>query len=192
MPRGRKRDEDARQRVLDAAFELVGSAAPGQVSINAIAAEADVAKQTIYRWWPSRTAVILDALVVGTMRATPFPETDDIRADFESHLRTVIRLFNSPTGRIVREMLAEAQTDPAISEEFRDRFWQPRRELSRARLERGIELGLIRADLDHEIVLDAIYGPLWTRLVIGHLPMRPAHAAAITSAMWPGIAATGR
>lgn len=187
MPRGRTRDEDARQRVLDAAFGLVGTSAPGGVSINDIAAAAEVAKQTIYRWWPSRTAVILDALVVGTMKATPFRESDDIRADFEAHLRTVIRLFNSPTGQIVREMLAEAQTDAAIADEFRERFWQPRRDLSHARLERGIELGQIRDDLDHEIVLDAIYGPLWTRLVIGHLPLSSAHASKITAAIWPGI-----
>ena len=176
--------------MLDAAFQLVGDEAPGQVSINDIAKEAGVAKQTIYRWWPSRTAVILDALVVGTMKATPFPETDDIRADFEAHLRTVIRLFNSPTGQIVREMLAEAQTDTAIASEFRDRFWQPRRELSQQRLSRGIELGLVRADLDSEIVLDAIYGPLWTRLVIGHLPLNSSHAAKITAAVWPGISST--
>lgn len=190
MPRGRSRDEDARQRVLDAAFELVGANDPGQVSINDIAATAEVAKQTIYRWWPSRTAVILDALVVGTMKATPFRETDDIRADFEAHLRTVIRLFNSPTGRIVREMLAEAQADTTIADEFRERFWQPRRDLSANRLTRGIELGQIRGDIDHEIVLDAIYGPLWTRLMIGHLPLSSVHAAKITSAIWPGITAT--
>ena len=166
----------------------MGSSDPGDVTINDIAAEAAVAKQTIYRWWPSRTAVILDALVVGTMKATPFPETDDIRADFEAHLRTVIKLFNSPTGQIVRETLAEAQTDPAIADEFRDRFWRPRRELSHDRLLRGIELGQLRDDLEHEIVLDAIYGPLWTRLMIGHLPLKPADAARITDAFWPGIA----
>ena len=188
MPRGRTRDQDARQRVLSAAFELVGANPPGEISINAIAAAADVAKQTIYRWWPSRTAVILDALVDGTMQATPFHESGDIRADFEAHLRTVIRLFNSPTGRIVREMLAEAQTDKAIASEFHERFWEPRRDLSRARLERGIELGQIRADIDREIVLDTIYGPLWTRLMVRHQKLTSAHAKQITETVWPGIA----
>ena len=189
MPRGRTRDEGARERVLDAAFRLVGSTAPGQVGINDIAAEANVAKQTIYRWWPSRTAVVLDALVAGTMKATPFPETDDVRADFEAHLRTVIRLFNSPTGRIIRETLAEAQTDADIAAEFRERFWAPRRDLSLTRLERGVALGQLRSDLDAEIVLDAVYGPLWTRLLIGHLPLTSADARRITAAIWPGIAA---
>lgn len=187
MPRGRQRDEDARERVLQTAFELVGRENPGTVTINDIASGAEVAKQTIYRWWPSRTAVVLDALVAGTMQATPFPETDDIAADFERHLKGVIKLFNSPTGAIIRELLADAQTDEAIATEFRDRFWAPRRQLSHDRLTRGIELGHIRADLDHEIVLDAIYGPLWTRLLIGHLEMRSSDATRIVSALWPGI-----
>ncbi|MEM1334112.1 MAG: TetR/AcrR family transcriptional regulator [Actinomycetota bacterium] len=189
MARGRTRDEDAAQRVLEAAFDLVASHPPGDVGINDIAAAANVAKQTIYRWWPSRTAVILDALVVGTMKATPFPATDRTRADFEAHLRGVIRLFTSPTGRIVRELLAEAQTDAAIADEFRQRFWAPRRELSRARLLRGVELGQIRADVDHEMVLEAMYGPLWTRLLIGHLQLGPRDATRITATVWPGIEA---
>jgi len=187
MPRGRQRDEDARQRILQAAFELVGSENPGTVTINDIAAGADVAKQTIYRWWPSRTAVVLDALVTGTMQATPFPETADLQNDFQRHLKGVIKLFNSPTGSLIRELLAEAQTDDLIAAEFRERFWAPRRQLSHDRLKRGIALGQIREDLDHEIVLDAIYGPLWTRLLIGHLAMAPSDAGRIVNAIWPGI-----
>ena len=188
MSRGRPRDDAARLRVLDAAFHLVGRHGPGEVSINEIAAEAGVAKQTIYRWWPSRTAVVMDAFVRGTMQATPFSESDDIRGDFERHLKAVIKLFNGPSGGIVRELLADAQTDDDIAQAFRDRFWAPRRDLSKARLERGIELGTIRADINHEIVLDAIYGPLWIRLLIGHLPMRPVNAAEIVASIWPGIA----
>ncbi|MEO1064662.1 MAG: TetR/AcrR family transcriptional regulator [Actinomycetota bacterium] len=189
MPRGRKRDEDARQRILDAAFELVGANEPGSVAINDIAEAAGVAKQTIYRWWPSRTAVILDALVDGTMKATPFRETDDLRSDFDAHLRTVIRLFNSPTGGLIRELLAESQSDDGIAAEFRERFWGPRRELSRARLERGIEHGWIRPDVDAEVALDVVYGALWLRLMVRHAPMRPADATAILDAVWPGIEA---
>ena len=191
MPRGRTRDEEAQARILDAAFELVGRDG-GDVTINAIAKNAKVAKQTIYRWWPSKTAVVLDALVQGTMRATPFTETNDIKSDFEKHLRTVIKLFNSPTGRVICELLAQGQSDNDIANEFRERFWQPRRDLSLDRLTRGIELGEIRPDIDHEVVLDAIYGPLWVRLFIGHLPMKTADAKRIVDAMWPGIATTNK
>ncbi|MEM9133952.1 MAG: TetR/AcrR family transcriptional regulator [Actinomycetota bacterium] len=189
MPRGRTRDDNARLRILDAAFELVGGDGPGAVTINSIAAEAGVAKQTIYRWWPSRTAVVLDALVHGTMRATPFRRSDDIRGDFERHLAAVIKLFNSPTGAVIRELVADAQSDEDIADEFRARFWGPRRDLSAARLRAGQEQGTIRSDLDVELVLDTVYGPLWLRLLIGHLPMRRTDAARIVDAVWPGIGA---
>ncbi len=189
MPRGRTRDQDARQRVLDAAFDLVGSEEYRKVTINDIAASANVAKQTIYRWWPSRTAVVLDALVVGSMKATPFGESGDTRADFRAHLRGVIRVFNSPTGALIRELIAESQSDPAIAEEFRRRFWRPRRELSLAHLHRGIDVGHVRPDIEPEMVLDAIYGPLWLRLTIGHLPLRLKDADDILDAIWPGVAA---
>lgn len=190
MPRGRTRDEGARRRVLDAAFELVGSADGSRVTINAIAERAGVAKQTIYRWWPTRTAVVLDALVDGTMRATRFAETEDVRRDFERHIASVIALFTSPTGRVIRELLGESQSDPSVAADFRERFWGPRRALSLANLDRAIDLGHVRADIDREIVLDALYGVLWTRLTVGHLAMRPRDARAIVDTVWPAIEAT--
>lgn len=190
MTRGRPRDEAARERVLAAAFSLAGDSSTGRVGVNDIAASANVAKQTIYRWWPSRTAVLLDALVTGTMRATVFPETRNVRRDFETHVGSVITLFASPTGSVIRELLSNSLAEPAIAAEFRDRFWQPRRELSRARLERGIRLRQVRADVDPERVLDAIYSPVWTRLIVGHAPLEPADAKRIVAAVWDGIATT--
>jgi len=189
MPRGRTRDDDARTRVLQAAFDLAGDGDARGVTINQIAERAEVGKQTIYRWWPSKTAVILDALVESTMAATPFPDTGDTRDDFAAHLRAVIELFESPSGDVIRTLLGDAQTDPALAEEFRQRFWQPRRDLSFRRLERGITLGRVRSDLEIEVVLDTIYGPLWLRLLIGHLPMTGSDADEIMAAVWPGIAA---
>ncbi len=189
MARGRVRDDAARVRVLEAAFELVGAEGLTSVGIDAIAAEAGVAKQTIYRWWPSKTAVILDALVVGTMKETPFPDSGDLRADIERHLRAVIALFRSPTGNLIRSLLASAQNDEAIAEEFRRRFWRPRRDLSRARLDAAIARGEVRPDIAVETVLDALYGPVWLRLMIGHRPLRPRDAADVVDAVWDGIAA---
>ena len=190
MPRGRPRDDDARQRTLDAAIELVGRDGPGAVTINQIADAAEVSKQTIYRWWPSRTAVVLDALVEDTMRATPFPDTDDPAEDFRVHLRAVAKLFTSPSGAVIRALLADAQSDPTMAKEFRRRFWAPRRELSLARLRRAEADGQIRGGLDLELVLDAVYGPMWIRLFIGHLPLSAADADDLVDAIWGGIAIT--
>ncbi len=186
MARGRKRDDDARVRVLDAVMSLVGTSAE-TVTINEIASAAGVAKQTIYRWWPTRSAVILDALVDATIKATPFPTTSDVRSDFAAHLRSVIRLFNSPTGSVIRELVGQGQADAAAAEEFRVRFWEPRRAVSRAHLTRGIDAGSIRPDIDREVVLDTLYGPLWSALLIGHRALRTSDADRIMRIVWSGV-----
>jgi AcrR family transcriptional regulator len=191
MGRGRTRDEDARRRILDAAFRLVAEEGPARVRIDAIAEAAGVGKQTIYRWWPTRTAVVMDALVQQTMAETPFPDTGDTRADLRAHMQAVIRLFRSPTGAVIREVVAEAQADSSVAEEFRARFWQPRRDLSTACLKAGIARGEVREDLPVETALDAIYGVLWVRLLIGHRKLDRRVLDQILDLAWRGMAASG-
>jgi AcrR family transcriptional regulator len=188
MGRGRTRDEDARDRILAAAFRLVGEEGPAKVRIDAIAEAAGVGKQTIYRWWPTKTAVVMEALVTQTMAETPFPDTGDTRTDLRGHLLSVVRVFRSPTGCVIRELVAEGQGDPAVAEEFRARFWQPRRELSTACLRRGIARGEVRKDVPLETALDAIYGVLWVRLLIGHRALDRRVVDQILDVTWPGIA----
>ncbi len=189
MPRGRTRDEAAHRRILEATYELIGSGDASHAKVDDIAKAAGVAKQTIYRWWPSRTAVIFDALLDGTVQATPLAHTDDPRADFTTHLQGVIRVFNSPTGQLIREMLAASAHDPQTAEEFRQRFWAPRRSRSTARLQAAIEAGQVRGDIDVELTLDALYGPLWLRLTVGHVASTRRHAAALVDTVFDGIAA---
>jgi AcrR family transcriptional regulator len=187
MARGRTRDDDARKRILDAAFELLGRQGAGQVRIDDIAAAAGVGKQTIYRWWPSKHAVVVDALLHRSTTETPFGDSGDARRDLRGHMRSVVRLFTSPTGALIREVVAEAQRDPAIANDFVDRFWQPRRELSTAFIHRAVERGEVRADVEVEAVLDAVYSPLWARLLIGYRPVDNQLVDDTLDIVWPGI-----
>jgi AcrR family transcriptional regulator len=189
VPRGRTRDNDAHQRILDATIALVGADGAGNVCINDIAAAAGVGKQTIYRWWPSKHAVVIEALVVRSIHDTPFRDSGDARRDLRDHLRGVVKIFNSPTGALIRELVAEAQTDRTVAEEFRERFWQPRRDLSIAFLRRAIERGQVRPDLDVEATLDAIYSPLWARLLIRHQPINNQLVDHVLDVVWPGLSA---
>ena len=191
MPPGRKRDDEAAQRILDATFRLISERGTGQVPIDEIAAAASVGKQTIYRWWPSKTVVVLDALVAATLEATPFPDTADARADLRTHLQAVARLFSSPTGALICELVAEAQAEPAVADELRRRFWAPRRALSRARLTRAVEEGQVRADLPVEAALDALYGPLWLALLVGHRRPSRRYVDEVLESVWPGWVADG-
>jgi AcrR family transcriptional regulator len=189
MAVGRPRDAAAERRILDATFRLIGERGCGQVRINDIAGAAGVGKQTIYRWWPTRSAVVLDALLMASLADTPFPLTNSARSDFRTHLRSVARLFSSPSGALIREMVAESQAEPAVADDFRERFWAPRRELSLARLERGIAEGQVRPDVPREPALDALYGPLWIGLLISHRALDARYADEVLDAVWAGVEA---
>ena len=188
-PLASRRSETSRLAILDAALALCREQGYAKVTIEAIAARAGVGKQTIYRWWPTRSAVVLDALLAATLVDTPFPLTDSARGDFRTHLRSVARLFASPSGALIREMVAESQADPAVADDFRTRFWAPRRELSLARLERGIAEGQVRRDIPREPALDALYGPLWIGLLVSHRALDARYADEVLDAVWAGVEA---
>jgi AcrR family transcriptional regulator len=184
---GPKRDLAARQRVLDATRSLICEHGPHQVSINEIAAAANVGKQTIYRWWPSKSAVVIDALEQMFETSSPSPETDSAYHDVRIQMRRVAASFASPTGAIIRELVADSQGDSTIAAEFRIRFFDERRSRARIVIERGIERGELSDELDVETVVDMLYAPLWLRLLIGHQPLTQRAVDRILDHAWPAL-----
>lgn len=186
--RGPKRDLDAEQRILTATSELIRSRGPNRVAINDIAAAANVGKQTIYRWWPSKHAVVVDALAQAFEAENPFPDSGSTRADLRTQMRRVAASFSSPTGSIIRELVAAGQGDPQIATAFRQRFFEARRTRAKAAIERGVARGELRKGLPIEAVIDVLYGPLWLRMLIGHQPLSRAAVDEILDLAWPSIA----
>jgi AcrR family transcriptional regulator len=182
----RTRDEAARRRVLDSARDLVRELGPHAVTVREIAAAAGVGKQTIYRWWPSKPAVIMDALIELTDPEPADPPGSAYEA-IRVQMHRVARMFGSRNGELIRELVAEAQGDPALAAEFRDRFFAHRRARGAATIAEGIADGELRPDLDVEDALDLLYGPLWLRLLVGHRPANQAAADRLLALAWPGL-----
>ena len=182
---GRKRDPDAQRRILDATRDLIAARGSSQVTINEIATEANVGKQTIYRWWPSKPALVLDALEREIKSANPAPSSGSTYHDLQTQMRRVAAMFISPTGAIIRELVAESLGDDNIAEQFRQRFFAERLKRGMPTLEVGVATGELRPDLDLEIVSEMLYGPLWLRLIIGHQNPTPAVADRILDQAWP-------
>jgi AcrR family transcriptional regulator len=183
----RTRDESARRRVLDNARDLVCELGPRAVTVDGIAAAAGVGKQTIYRWWPSKSAVILDALIELT-DPEPADTPDSTREVIRLQMRRVARLFASRQGQLIKELVADAQSDLALAEDCRRRFFAHRRARGAATISEGIAAGELRSDLNIDDALDVLYGPLWLRLLIGHRPTSPAAVDHLLDLAWPGIA----
>ena len=173
VQRGRPRSEAAHRSILQAAAELLLTHGLAAVSMDAVAERAGVSKATIYRWWPTKETLALDALYSEWAKAAPSPrDTGTLRGDLLSLLRPWARLASSrPYGRVVAALVTEAQTDPVFAQEYQQRVVAPRRDQARAVFQRAMERGEIPADTKLDVALDLIYGPLYHRLLHGHAPL---------------------
>jgi AcrR family transcriptional regulator len=171
--RGRPRSEKARQAILGAAAELLLARGLAAVSMDAVAEQAGVSKATIYRWWPTKESLALDALYTEWAAARPSPrDTGSLRGDLLSLLRPWARVASSrPYGRVIAALLTEAQTDPVFAAEYRQRVVEPRRDQARAIFRRAADRGEITAGIKVEVALDLLYGALYHRLLHGHGPL---------------------
>jgi len=188
--RGRPRSERAREAVLAAAAELLLTRGLGAVSMDAVAEQAGVSKATIYRWWPTKETLALDALHHEWAVVRPAEGTGSLRADLLALLRPWVRLVaKRPYGRVVAALITEAQTDPSFADLYRERFVEPRRAQARPILLRAIERDELPATTDLELALDLLYGPLYHRLLHGHAPLNERFLRTLVDAVVAGLAA---
>ena len=184
--RGRPRDEDARARILQASLEALEDLGYPGVTCDAIAERAGSSKATIYRWWPHKEAVMLEALRESVAQELPFPDSGSLREDIRIQLHNFVKLLSGPRGRVFKGLIAAAQSDAKVAEAFRSIWVLPRREFARHGLARY--QGELKPGLDLGMVLDSLYGPLYYRLLIGHEPLTTEFADQITNLVWAGIA----
>ena len=186
--RGRPRSEHAHNAILEAAAELLLEHGLSAVSMDAVAARAGVSKATIYRWWPTKEALALEALYHEWAGVPPARDTGSLRGDLLSLLRPWARLASQrPYGRAIAALVAEAQTDPTFALQYRARFVNPRREQGRAILRRAIDRGDIGADTKIEVALDLLYGPIYHRLLHGHAPLNDRFVRDVVDTALTGI-----
>lgn len=190
--RGRPRNLQLRQAVLDAARELLSQVGPSGVTMEAVAAKAGVGKPTVYRWWPNRHAVTMDALMASPAQEKKKPSraaTSALHA-LSQQLDTVVRTLSSTMGRNITTIIAAADPDTELSKAFRNHFILSRRDEGRMLLQQAAEAGEIRPDADLEIVLDQIYGPLFFRLLMGHAPLDAGFVEGLIGSLLVGLGAS--
>ncbi|MFG1795648.1 TetR/AcrR family transcriptional regulator [Nocardia sp. NPDC049149] len=169
-PSAVRRSERARAAILAAAAELIRELPYGKLGVEAIAARAGVGKQTIYRWWPSKGAVVFDAML--EMDSGPdglvLPDTGDIAADLRGLLRGSVAALTDPAFEpFLRAMYIEIQQDPELNAAYRERLLLPQRVAVAERLAAGVRAGELRGDLDVELAIDLLLGPIQFRWSLG-------------------------
>jgi AcrR family transcriptional regulator len=169
-PNPLRRNEASRRAILDAALHLCTELGYRRLTIEAIAARAGVSKKTIYRWWPSKGAVMLEAVDDVATAVAEHPNTGDLAADLCSQLTAVIGLLTPTKTSAVVGLIAEALQDEELGRDVRERLIRPRIDEFKERLRHAQRDGQFPADADLDVALDLIYGPLYHRLVY-HLGM---------------------
>jgi len=163
---GRKRSDAARRAILDATFRLLEQEGFDRLSIEGVASLAGVGKTTIYRWWPGKGVLAVEAFLDAVAPAIAFPSTASARADLLSQMRLLAEIYRGPTGRFVREMIGAGQSDPDMREAFIEGFLAPRREAAREVFRRGQANGEFRPGLDPDVAIDSVYGAIYYRLLV--------------------------
>jgi AcrR family transcriptional regulator len=186
---GRPRSEKSQRAILAAAGALLRERPLSEISMDAVAERAGASKATIYRWWPSKELLALDAMF--SEWATPLPDDID-KGTLRDDLRALIlpwvrRLRSAPFGRVVAALTVELHSDPAFLEAYHTRFLEPRRAPGRAAFERAAERGEIPADTDIDLALDMLYGPIYHRLLNLHAPLDERIAGAVVDSVLAAV-----
>jgi AcrR family transcriptional regulator len=186
--RGRPRSEQSRAAVVRATSELMREVGLRAMTTEDIAARSGASKATIYKWWPNKYAVAVEAFLSEMAVESADPDTGSAREDFRLALRGMVHFYTGENGRAYAQLVGEAQFDPKIGAELRDHLVGSRRELVRAIWDRGVARGELREDVDPEVAIDLIFGPAMYRLVAGHAPLDDTAAEAVVDAAIRGLA----
>ncbi|MFH8387695.1 TetR/AcrR family transcriptional regulator [Kitasatospora sp. NPDC018058] len=186
--RGRRPADEVRRDILAAAGTLLLDEGMASFTIERVAATAGVSKMSIYKWWPSKGALALDGYFTAVQNTLAFPDTGDIEADLLNQLRAFVHLtVETPAGRIVAELVGQAQTDPDLAAAFREHYSGPRRRLAVEVLERAQRRGQLRSDVDPRIVVDQLWGACYHRLLIPDEPVTEEFTAGLVTNLMRGL-----
>ena len=164
---GRPRSPALRKKILRASLTLLQKHDLSKVSVEAIAARAKVAKTTIYRWWPNKSAVIMEAFLETVATGIRYPKTKDALDDIFQQMKGLARSYQCPPGSFFLHLIAQAQFDQELAEEL-SKYISARRADARTALRRAVNKGLLRSDIDLEVTLDQLYAPIFYRLLAGY------------------------
>ncbi|MFG1939244.1 TetR/AcrR family transcriptional regulator [Micromonospora tulbaghiae] len=195
-PQPARRNEQSRRAILAAALELLTETGYPAPTVEAIAARAGVGKQTIYRWWRGKGAVILDALADDMPEAIALPDTGDLRADLRQVLRATVAEFADPRlSATTRAITIETLADEDLGGQARDRLLRPQLNAVRVRLEAAREAGQVRSDAALDQVVELLFGPLYHRWLLRNGPLTDDYADGIVdlvvAAVTPSTSTSG-
>src|ERR1043165_7178487 len=157
--------------IMDAVYTLLQQKSVRDLTMEEVAKRAKVGKPTLYKWWPTKAALVLAMLCERMAVKLDTPTHLRSNASLRFRVRRLIDAFNGPFGKIVAGVIAEGQSEPAVLQEFFDRWVTPRRSATIADLQRGKDAGELPSETEPELVNDAIFGAIYYRLLLRSGPL---------------------
>jgi AcrR family transcriptional regulator len=183
---GRPPSQLARQAILDTAYRILMDEGLGRMTIERVASVAGVGKPTIYRSWNNAQELAMAAFMARP-ESEPAKYRGSARSAIKAHLRSVITTFASHRGRQITLTMASADPESELAKAFRHQIILKSRELGRALIQQGILDGKIKATTHLETILDMLYGPVFFRLLAGHLALTEDFANQLVDTIFDGI-----
>ncbi|WP_041598182.1 TetR/AcrR family transcriptional regulator [Granulicella tundricola] len=174
------RSEGARTAILEAADNLLVERGFAGVTIEGIAAAAGVAKQTIYRWWTSKTDVLMDAFLEDMIQASVPSDSGDLKSDLKHHLVGLAKMLaESDTGAVFRALLAEAQHDSELATRLRTQFIEPQRLRDLFPFEQARKRGELYPEFDTDAALEQLLSPIYYRVLVSGQPVSQSYVESL-------------
>jgi AcrR family transcriptional regulator len=185
--RGRPQGDEVKVAILKAANEQLEEQGFSGFTIEAVAARAGAARSTIYRWWPNRGALAMAGFLSETAPKIAYKWTKSPVSDIKQQMMLVAEVYGDKVGRTISAIVAQGQGDPDTLKALLDGYVRPRRDEAKVVLMRGIECGELRKDIDLDVVVDALYGPIWYRILVPHAPISAKWAAKLADQVFRGL-----
>jgi AcrR family transcriptional regulator len=183
----RLRPSEVRQRVLNAAYDGVLREGFRAVTIESVSAETGIAKTSIYRRWPNKASMVMDAFALRISLKIAFQHSKDPTKGIRLQMLALAMAFRGPAGTVIKTLLGEAQFDPELADAFRRHWLLPRRQAATEAIQAAIDSGMLRPDIDIQQVLDAPYGGLYYRLLTGLGPLSNSYMEGIFKHVMKGV-----
>jgi AcrR family transcriptional regulator len=185
---GRPRSEVCDRAILAAAVEALLEDGYAGMSIEGVAARAGVGKATIYRRWPSKAELAVEAMRTRACASVPMVDTGDLRFDLVELLRHLLEAMRGVDGTLLSTVMAERVRHPELAEQLDRSLISERRAFVRRLVEQGRERGDLPPDTDVELVADVGFAVLWHRLSMAQAPLTDDLPERIVAQFLPPVA----